>query len=321
MRGLFGIAAGLTVLMVLGCSPGSNGTRSESSQGKEAIFDYLRKQTGQKEFKPAFDFDLAARLATLRSNANRLEERRDSIRQSVQKVEAELQPKEKEVETLREQIREIKRQLGEIKGKIAEAEQKGDRDELDRLRGDYNRVNKLWDDSRASISAKETEVDLEKKKMREAFRAQESRTEQELAVLRPKVSGLHEQLGAQENQYINLGRTQASNAPTYQALYKLIGEQLTVADRLLVETNQNRQRMGIFFAKEASRHAVDAAQNGWLAARICEFYLWPNLDRADYTPGSREKARDLLDQCRSVFSQADEAVNLKKNSELMEKYK
>src|SRR5688500_6471943 len=157
--------------------------------------------------------------------------------------------------------------------------------------------------------------------MLETVCAHASHSEHELSQLRSKFSDLNDHISAQENQYNNRGRTQASNAPTYQALYKLIGEQLTVVDRLLVETNQNRQRIGIFVAKEASRHAIDAAQNGWLAARICEFYLWPNLDRSDYGSGSKDKPRDLLDQCRSVFSQTDEAANVKKNSELMEKYK
>ena len=75
--------------------------------------------------------------------------------------------------------------------------------------------------------------------------------------------------------------------------------------------------MGISFAREACRHAIDAAENPWLAARIGEAYLWPHLDLADYSPASKERAQDLLQLCQSIFVVAGETKSVAKNYELM----
>src|SRR5204862_8258356 len=94
-------------------------------------------------------------------------------------------------------------------------------------------------------------------------------------------------------------------------------QQLTMADRLLDDPDISRRRMGLSFAREALRHANSDPEDVWLAARICEAYLWPNLDLADAKPGSRERALDLLETCRRVFFNTYETNNVLKNYDLM----
>jgi hypothetical protein len=75
--------------------------------------------------------------------------------------------------------------------------------------------------------------------------------------------------------------------------------------------------MGLSFAREACGHANSGPEDVWLAARICEAYLWPNLDLADSKPGSRERALDLLETCRRVFFTTYETNNVLKNYHLL----
>jgi hypothetical protein len=57
---------------------------------------------------------------------------------------------------------------------------------------------------------------------------------------------------------------------------------------------------------------LDYAQNGWLAARIVEGYLWPNLDLADPTGNRRSplNVENLLNDAADVFREADETENV-----------
>jgi hypothetical protein len=55
----------------------------------------------------------------------------------------------------------------------------------------------------------------------------------------------------------------------------------------------------------------------WLAARICEAYFWPNLEVADATPDTRERALDLLETARRVFFDTYETNNVLTNYNLL----
>ena len=149
-------------------------------------------------------------------------------------------------------------------------------------------------------------------------------TEQELqragesiAAMRKEIAQKENELSRQENTYIRAVREQISGVRNYETLYRLIGEELTAADRLLAEPDISRRRMGLSFAKEACSHANSDPEDAWLAARICEAYFWPNLDLADSTPGSRERALDLLETCRRVFFVTLETNNVLKNYHLL----
>jgi hypothetical protein len=104
---------------------------------------------------------------------------------------------------------------------------------------------------------------------------------------------------------------QLFEAPSYAAMYRLIGQELWVAEHLLASANPEHGRVGLGLALSASQHALGDAQNGWLAARICEGYVWPNLDLAE--AGNRRSPfnlENLLNECANVFRQADEFQNV-----------
>jgi hypothetical protein len=101
------------------------------------------------------------------------------------------------------------------------------------------------------------------------------------------------------------------NAPSYEAMYRAIGQELFVAKRLLKSENIEHRRQGILIALAAARQALSDAVNGFVAARICEGYVLPNLDLAtDRNPRSTFNEDNLLGQCTDIFRRNEEINNV-----------
>jgi hypothetical protein len=106
-------------------------------------------------------------------------------------------------------------------------------------------------------------------------------------------------------------REQMQKAGTYSEMYRLIGQELWVARQLLEARNPEVARLGITTALEAARHALTDAQNGWVAARICEGYVWPHLALADDTNRrSPFHPENLLKEIADIFQRNDEPHNV-----------
>jgi tetratricopeptide (TPR) repeat protein len=113
-------------------------------------------------------------------------------------------------------------------------------------------------------------------------------------------------------------QTKLKESTSYASMYQLIGQELYVAKRLLASENPEHGRIGLSTAMQASYNALDYAQNGWLAARICEGYIWPHLDLA--TDANRRSPYNLeyvLNQCGTVFRQSEETNNTIRNIEML----
>jgi hypothetical protein len=83
--------------------------------------------------------------------------------------------------------------------------------------------------------------------------------------------------------FIDESERKIASAPSYDGMYKIIGQELFVAKGLLASGNPEHRRQGVLMALSASRHASAYAMNGAVAARICEGYVLPNLDLANDT--------------------------------------
>lgn len=106
-------------------------------------------------------------------------------------------------------------------------------------------------------------------------------------------------------------REQFRKAGSYSDMYRLIGRELWVARRLLASANPDHRRAGITLAFDACRHAVSDAQNGWVAARICEGIVLPHRDLAD-DPNRRSafNPENFLNQCVDIFRDNQEFNNV-----------
>lgn len=111
--------------------------------------------------------------------------------------------------------------------------------------------------------------------------------------------------------------TEQMQAETYQEMYRLIGQQLFVADDLLSRPDEQQRIIGLAMACEAGNYARTNALNLWLAARVCEAYLWPNLSLIENTNRALLTPDALLNICDDAFQQAGETNNIVRNYEIM----
>lgn len=112
-------------------------------------------------------------------------------------------------------------------------------------------------------------------------------------------------------------RSGQEQAASYQDMYRLIGQQLALADRLLTNSSAQEQVTGLVMASEASAYARTNTVNLWLGARICEAYLWPNLGVVETNKGSQLTSDALLNLCDIAFKEAGETNNIIKNYEML----
>jgi hypothetical protein len=127
-----------------------------------------------------------------------------------------------------------------------------------------------------------------------------------------------ESLAKGRDQLISETRDQIRSANSYESIYRLIGQELWVAEGLLDSANPAHRRVGVSLAMDASHHAVDDSENGWLGGRICEGYIWANLDVAtDSNRRSPFNLENLLDQCADIFRSNDEVATLVRNYRIL----
>lgn len=104
------------------------------------------------------------------------------------------------------------------------------------------------------------------------------------------------------SQFVASLQQQFKSAQSYADMYKLVGQELWVASRLLDSANSDYARAGLTLALSASKHALSEAQNGWVAARICDGYVLPHLALADDANRRSAFNRDnLLNECADIF--------------------
>ena len=112
-------------------------------------------------------------------------------------------------------------------------------------------------------------------------------------------------------------RTNQAHAATYEEMYRLIGQQLAVAEQFLESADIQQKFTALVMASEASDHARTNTANLWLGARICEGYLWPNLALVQTTNRAPFTVDALLATCDVAFQEAGETNNIIRNYEYM----
>ena len=321
-RRLFVVLVG-TAAILSGCQKRNHVEQAASpTDAKAQIYKFLAKKSGQKEFAPGIDLELPKQVATLRSNANVLEQRTIALRSSLRANDEEQTPLQKEIESLRRELANVKREAGEARTRLNEAESRvpADASEIAARQKEYAARQAAWAAKRQELSAKDGQVEAERaerKQKRPAIEKELQEAERAWEVARVEAARKQAEVSNQEDEYIRAIRQKMSGVRSYETLYRLMGEQLATADRLLEDPDISRRRMGLKIAREACGHANSDSVDVWLAARICEAYFWPHLDLADAQPGSRERALELLETSRRVFFETYETNNVVKNYELL----
>ena len=114
-------------------------------------------------------------------------------------------------------------------------------------------------------------------------------------------------------------RARMSEAGSYDTMYEAINEELLVADRLLPSANPDHRRIALRIIRQAVNDSLSQAENGWLAARICEAYVLPHLSLAERSGGRNNPMSfdAILTECAGVFNQNDEPQNVVRAYEKM----
>jgi hypothetical protein len=112
-----------------------------------------------------------------------------------------------------------------------------------------------------------------------------------------------------QNQITRQLSTQMNDALDYKTMYRVIGEHLWAADQLLEGDEPKKHEAGVLVAAEVSRVALSNAYSPWLAARISEGYLWPQMEFAESNK-MRLDPDMLMGAAEDAFRAAGETNNL-----------
>jgi chromosome segregation ATPase len=138
----------------------------------------------------------------------------------------------------------------------------------------------------------------------------------ELAALQKELNAKERQVSSQFSDFSRQTRRAAAEATSYKTLYELIGRHLALAEKLLAARQFESNRTALTLAREAVEIATDPTEDPWLAARICQAYLWPNLEMADPPGRPPENAEALLQTCQAAFVRAGETNHVIQNYRL-----
>ncbi len=104
-----------------------------------------------------------------------------------------------------------------------------------------------------------------------------------------------------------------NEAASWKAFYKVIGQELKLAESLLESPDVEQAHTGLALAIETTRYANSPGENPWLAARICEGYLWPNMELADKPGNLNLDSEKILNICEDAFRNNAETNNVVRN--------
>jgi hypothetical protein len=120
------------------------------------------------------------------------------------------------------------------------------------------------------------------------------------------------QSGGQGGVYSKYFQQKESEAATYAAIYKTIGQELKLGETLVGSGEEKQSGMELIM--RASRFASSPAEDPGLAARICEGFIWPEAESTNQPAGTAEQ---LLGFCENAFRDAGETNNLIRNYHML----
>jgi len=194
--------------------------------------------------------------------------------------------------------------------------------DFDTLRDDYFTAKTAALKVEAEISAAEAKASRATNSIPPNLQAQRSDLEAKERQIEPIVADLWElqhklfadadsALGQASRKLVSDVSAQIGSADSYPQMYRGIGKELWVARQLLQSRNADHRRVGITLAIAAATNAVTATMNGWVAGRICEAYILPNMDVAtDASRQSEFNADNLMRLCADFFRRNNEWNNV-----------
>ncbi|MFN7140997.1 MAG: tetratricopeptide repeat protein [Limisphaerales bacterium] len=109
-----------------------------------------------------------------------------------------------------------------------------------------------------------------------------------------------------EKQVLNPIKAAYDAPPDYKTVYRNIGDHLALVEHLLRQPEGREQVQGMRIAAELADTSVDVAVDPWLAARIVDTYIMPNLERVEEKPKNGPTREHFMNIAGRIYRQAEE---------------
>ncbi len=286
---------------------------------KHQIYSYLKKHGTKNDFTVAFDFPSSAAMAQAPANGDDDGETKgvltkktfDVLRNEYLDLKIASLVLERTVTDQERELQRAQSRLATLEKRVTGSSKSTNSTTVSVTQSNLVVLQKTTADLTKSIPAKKEEWAAKEKALvpiESDLRDFQARwAKQDQAVPRPGTGELADAAAKLTREL----RGKFGQAGTYSLMYDLIGQEIWVADRLFDSKNPQHRRVALNLALQARGDALNQTEDAWLAARICQAFIWPNLDLADSNNRrSPLNAEKLLDDCAGIFWQADETNNV-----------
>lgn len=332
-------------------------TRPKSAAAQaSSVYRYLKKRSGRSDFSSPYDFTLRATVTTLQTNSAQLRAELGVLQTNATALNRDARALGREVDTLTEGERGARRRLATLTERLAE-QQRRLRDHsltesnlltqltngtpapnrVEQWKRQLATVTESLTGTRTNLAAleqqrKEAEQDharrlaeVEAKRALWATRQAEAKAmegklnerSKDAQSLRRELGAREQALNSQADSFNREIRKSLKEAASYQAIYAAIGQLLWTGERLLQSEEPRVRRQGAQFLEEAAQSAGREAEDADLASRICQAWIWPNLDRFNLPGQGTAGADNALGSCNGIFQRAGATELVERNYRMM----
>jgi hypothetical protein len=94
--------------------------------------------------------------------------------------------------------------------------------------------------------------------------------------------------------------------PTYEAVYRSIGEHLQIAEKMINSEERKHQGQGLKMMGDLAEVANEVAVDPWLSGRICDAYMMPHLGKFEENPKNGPSREQVMHYIGKIYRNAGE---------------
>ncbi len=283
---------------------------------KWKIHSFLKKQTGKGNFKTDFPFPAEKDLKTLP----------DVLKTNVQQSSTAGIAK-KDIKSLRDEVDRLASSNKVLRTDIANLQTN-----LDLKKSEIAKIQSATNADSSAVSnlnsLKLTVTNLlstisTKREQLAAINKELNARSQDLKALQQQINAQQQAIESAmnlnptnpvvvaQNDFLKKSREKLNQATTYRGMYEIIGQELWIADKLFDSRHPGYRKVGLSMARQAALDSQNYAENYWLAARIYEAYLLPNLaDATDPNYKMPLSMENILNEAVQCFRNIEENENV-----------
>lgn len=298
---------------------------------KRELAAYLKKKSAHRDFSINLKDALATEMPSVEAEMKKLQEEIQSLQPKINDLQAEIRTNRQAITAADQELRKLKTAAG-INTSARSSNTLVQVVSTNAVTGKRTTMlvtNVPFNLAAASLTNESFKVIFEKEQALNAKQTQVSALQNQLnpyaTTLRnnqQKLTLLEKESQAMQagNPELTLARRckqQMQEAGSWELIYKALGQELWLVDRLLSSTNQDMRQSGLQLADQAHSDALKTAENPWIACRVIEGFIWPNLEVAVAQSTNGAVVDQLLNGTGNTFLRSGETNNYIRNTELL----